>query len=213
MKNSALQQSLVELEESLKSLESARTQVEKVSNKGEQITIAFTKILTQIESLQSEFSREKGYFKEIVGDSIGEFNSSLKTSNKEILNSNENYSQNLKKSITETVSRLHAFQRTIDEKSEEISKINFDKKIKELKSDLEMLNGRFTNLNKELADNNSEVLSRFEMQNNVLVNNNIEVLNRIEMNNKAQKKQSIISLSIISILGFIAFITLLVILR
>jgi len=143
MKNSALQQSLVELEESLKNLESARTQVENLSGKVEQVTLASTKILAQIELLNKEFTKEQGYYKEIIKDGFEAFNTALQEKQTILTNLIDTLSKNLNDSITnntttvgETTELLKLFQKFIASTIETIRTLDFEKRLSEIQNQL-----------------------------------------------------------------------------
>ena len=61
MENSNIHKSLLELEGSLKDLQSARNQVNSFSVKSEQMLDVYTKILHHLESLQTKFEKENAH--------------------------------------------------------------------------------------------------------------------------------------------------------
>jgi hypothetical protein len=77
MKNSALQQTLVELEESLAQIESARNQVNSVTEKTEKLIQSFSMVLTSINSLNKGGVLDQAKLKKQFDDSIKTFQSNL----------------------------------------------------------------------------------------------------------------------------------------
>ena len=64
MSNPVIQQTLVDLEQSLSKIESARTQVNNVSEKSEQIISQFNRILKSIESISDGVGIDKESIKQ-----------------------------------------------------------------------------------------------------------------------------------------------------
>src|SRR5690606_13231506 len=89
MNNSTTNQVLIELEENLKSLESARTQVNSVSQKSEHVINSFKKIAIQVEALHQQFEFEKKGLTSAI-------NKSLKNFDKHLVAESENISLQIK---------------------------------------------------------------------------------------------------------------------
>lgn len=77
MNNPAVQQALIELEESLSKIESARTQVNNVAEKSELLIRSFTKALDAINSINKNISFDKELVNSQINDSLKVFQSGL----------------------------------------------------------------------------------------------------------------------------------------
>ena len=78
MNNPAIQQTLVELQDSLSKIESARTQVNNISEKSEQLIRSFTIVLKSIESISDGVGIDKIAIKENLDKSFKNFAADLK---------------------------------------------------------------------------------------------------------------------------------------
>ena len=115
MNNSAVQQSLIELEENLKKLESARVQVASVSKNSELLIVSVTKLVSNIELLQNEFTNQKDSFSDSVNTSLSDFNALLVKGTKTVLNKSDEISKKQEKAIDITIEKLNEFQSNIKE--------------------------------------------------------------------------------------------------
>ena len=78
MNNPAIQQTLVELQDSLAKIESARTQVNNISEKSEQLISSFTSVLESIESISDGVGIDKTAIKENLDKGFKKFTADLK---------------------------------------------------------------------------------------------------------------------------------------
>lgn len=78
MNNPAIQQTLVELQDSLAKIESARTQVNNISEKSEQLINSFTSVLRSIESISDGVGIDKAAIKKNLDNSFQNFTVDLK---------------------------------------------------------------------------------------------------------------------------------------
>ncbi len=115
MKNTSINQSLIELEENLNNLESARSQVEKVSEKSEKMVKAFNSILNQIELLQNLFSEEKNNFSKSVVKNLESFNSKLTNKSDDFIIKSEELNKYFSNSVDDSIKKLNAFQKSVDD--------------------------------------------------------------------------------------------------
>lgn len=78
MNNPAIQQTLIELQDSLLKIESARTQVNNISEKSELLISSFTSVLKSIESISDGVGIDKKAIKENLDESFKNFAVGLK---------------------------------------------------------------------------------------------------------------------------------------
>jgi hypothetical protein len=114
MKNSTTHQALIELEESLKNLESARSQVENVSAKGEQVIREFAKVATQVEALHQEFELEKNGFGSTINKSLKNFDQQLAAKSDAISTKIKELNLEFSSNVNESIKKLYDFQKQVD---------------------------------------------------------------------------------------------------
>ena len=78
MNNPAIQHTLVELQDSLSKIESARVQVNTISEKSEQLISSFADVLRGIESISDGVGIDKDAIKEKIENSFQIFGAELK---------------------------------------------------------------------------------------------------------------------------------------
>jgi len=133
MNNPAVQQALIELEESLSKIESARTQVNNVAEKSEQLIRSFTKTLDAINSINKNISFDKELVNSQISDSLKVFQSGLSKIVKEseskvkdlegVLRANESrLEQSLNKTIDATGKKLDQTLSEVKSSSDSVAK-------------------------------------------------------------------------------------------
>lgn len=181
MNNPAIQQTLVELEESLAQINSARSQVNSVTVQSEQLIEAFNSILSSLKSLSDDFGVDKGKFKNNLDKSFQVLNEDLKVSTSRVSKDIQSFLQTLNdatEKMQKDVSDFHHHTIAIEKKLEEaevrINEINF-------KSDF-----------KRISDSIKEMTESLEKNQN----HNEEMLKHqiTELENKLNKKNLIMLL-------------------
>lgn len=181
MNNPAIQQTLVELEESLAQINSARSQVNSVTVQSEQLIKAFNSILSSLKSLNDDFGVDKGKFKNNLDKSFQVLNEDLKVSTSRVSKDIQSFLQTLNdatEKMQKDVSDFHHHTIAIEKKLEEaevrINEINF-------KSDF-----------KRISDSIKEMTESLEKNQN----HNEEMLKHqiTELENKLNKKNLIMLL-------------------
>ena len=194
MNNLIVQKTLIELEENLKNLESARKNVENVSAKGEQIITAFNKVLKQIEILQNEFNNEKNGFNSLISTGIKNFNSSLDSKSIDFVKKIKDFETNISASINGTIQKLNLFETNIKQVTHNIQNLDFEKNFGDLKT---LISGISKEINeiKKISETNKQA-----------------ILEQLALLNQNQTKSSRLTL-ILMIVGFIAVIAAIFIFR
>lgn len=115
MNNNSIHQSLVELEENLKNLESARTQVERVSEKSEQVISALAEVLGQIEALHQEFELEKSGFSAKINESLDGFDQRLVAKSNSITSKVKELNLDFSTAVNDSIKKLYEYQKQVDD--------------------------------------------------------------------------------------------------
>lgn len=157
MNNSAVHQSLIELEESLKSLESARSQVENVSEKSEQIILSFTKVLKAIEALKLDFEDEKSIFSEAISTNINSFQSTIDKESAMFVKSLKELDLHIAENVENSLKEINAFQSKIGEETGNFTSA-IDHSTREFRSTLEIKSSEFGKKSDELNQNYSKAV-------------------------------------------------------
>jgi hypothetical protein len=142
MNNPAIKQTLIELEESLSKIESARNQVNNVSEKSNKLISSFSDVLKSTESLRNDLVIDKGEFKENLDKSFKNFNNELKKIIDQTTSSSIKINKNLETiesefigNLSKASSSLKQFEKILSETEERINKTS-------IKSDLVDLENR-----------------------------------------------------------------------
>jgi hypothetical protein len=158
MSNPVIQQTLIDLQESLLKIESARTQVNNVTEKSEQIISSFNKILISIESISDGVGIDKESIKRNLNESFNNFQNELdiisQKSDKSIKKVNEDF--NLQK--TQFKENLENNITSINEEFNKLS-TNIELITNDVKKELVKLSSEF---NDGLSDINSK-LEKFKI--------------------------------------------------
>ena len=95
MSSTLIQQSLIDIEQNLKKLESARSQVGTMADKSEQLITSVASVIKSIEAIKNSFSNDGNYLKNSVHESLEEFSQSLsngaESANKKTTDISEKY--------------------------------------------------------------------------------------------------------------------------
>lgn len=203
MNNPAIQQALIELEENLSKIESARTQVNTVAEKSEQLISSFTKSIDAINAINENISFDKEAINSHIDDSLDVFKSSLlkivNKSKKDVevlvstIGSNESrFEQSLNNTIDDTVKKLN--QLVLEMKS------NTETLKKEMDNEINTLSETIKNANNQI---NSFVNAVSVLEKKIDAIDFKDELKQIELNINSKHKQILI-VGIVLIVGLIA---------
>lgn len=168
MSNPVIQQTLVDLEESLSKIESARTQVNNVSEKSEQIISSFNRILKSIESISDGVGIDKESIKQNLNESFNNFQNELDIISQKSEDSIKKVNEDFNFQKTKFKQNLENNIKSIDEEFNKLSS-NIELNTNNLKNELAKLSSEF---NYGLLEINSN-LDKFKI-------NLIEAENRIQ---------------------------------
>ncbi len=169
MANTSIQKSLIELEENLKSLRSARDQVESVTNGVEDVLISIKELIEIISLLSNNVTSEKVLIESKLNDALSSFSESINSGAIKAIEDYEKLSdknQNLQKKLDEKLSEaLDAFSVSIKEGSSKAIKDyedvtnNIEKYQHEIKS---KFHDAFEDFNSTLNEGISKNIQEFE---------------------------------------------------
>lgn len=193
MNNPAIKQTLIELEESLSKIESARNQVNNVSEKSEKLIRSFNDVLKSIESLSNGLGIDKSEFKNNLDKSFKNLDSELKkiveitsSSTNDINKKNETIKDAFIVKLNETSNCIKEFEKNLSEAELRINEIDFNSRLESIKFLLEEIKISITN-------NHSDIKSNVKSE-------------LLELENRLNKKQ--IQSLIITAIGFVILMIL-----
>lgn len=125
MSNILIQQSLIDIEQNLKKLESARNQVGNMTDKSEQLISSVVSVIESIEAIKNSFSNDENYLKNSVHDSLEEFSKSLsngaENANKKTIDISEKYKHEVQENTKLFVDELKSCTENANNKASEIT--------------------------------------------------------------------------------------------
>lgn len=143
MSNAAIQQSLIELEQNLRNLTSAREQVENVANGTEQLISTVIKLVVTIEGLSGQFDPSEFSFEDKISDALKTFSKSI---NDGAAKAVKNYEELAEKNTGSFESAVKTLEQKLNESLKE-----FEKNINEGAE-------KATTKYQELSDKNSQAI-------------------------------------------------------
>lgn len=115
MNNPAIQQTLVELEESLTTIDSAREQVSSVSEKGQQLVTAFSDILRTLEKVTGAIGIDEEMIKEKLDASFDGLKKELDSNSKSVVADSKELVNQLESIQKQFIDKLHGASVKMDE--------------------------------------------------------------------------------------------------
>lgn len=132
MNDITIHQSLLELEENLKSLESARKQVVNVTTSSEKVIEAFARILTQLDNLNEGFDANNRGVLEAFEQVVEKLNIQLKEESKNRLLHDETLHRKLNDSVVKTILKLESCNMELDVMVEKLNEYSIDQSLKKI---------------------------------------------------------------------------------
>jgi hypothetical protein len=188
MNNPVIQQTLVELEDNLLKLESARTQVNNVVEKSEQVITSFKSILKSVESINEGIGIDKKSIEDKLNNSFKTFDIEL---NKLLVKTNESYKsvsdqnevnqQKFSKSVEDNINNLNESFKTINlelQNNSHETNLELNKLQKEFEDKLLKLNQHISNLEETILTTEQKIKDLNFKEEFDLLNNKIEKLNK-----------------------------------
>ena len=160
MNNNSYNETLIQLEQNLKDLASARDQVLSVANQGEAIVTAFAKVLKSLDDFLATASFDQTSFEESVqqrfneaNESFKKFNAGLESQLKELGEGQENANNAVKEAMLEEAKKVSeaviGFNASIDEKKDSFGEFLTELQASISKNEKEV-SKQFTSLEKEV---------------------------------------------------------------
>jgi hypothetical protein len=183
MDNKLLHQTLVELEDNLSQLESARNQVNQVSKKSEDLVIAFSKILRQIDKIEKENLFEDLDIKKKVEASLEKFKKDMQFISDGFLEKNKQLSLGWKTEIEGMSSSLQKAEKSLQKFENELK--TSEKKIAsfDIKADFDKLFLDYRNEINKIASNQLDGLSTLKTQINFGIKETHQRIKEIDTKN------------------------------
>jgi DNA anti-recombination protein RmuC len=160
MSNALIQQSLIDIEQNLRKLESARNQVGGVAEKTERLIESISSVISNIESIREAFEGEESYLKKGVQNSLDAFKKDLEKSSEVALKKASALSEKQDKIISETILKLEDFQSKLRDVQKSL--LDFD-----LEKSLDGIRGEISKLIEEVNSNqkkNSDILDEIKSE-------------------------------------------------
>lgn len=132
MENSKLNQTLVELEENLKKIESARFQVNNVAEKSQLLIGTFNMLIKQLEMLPNEFDINKEGMLGTINKSVIKFDKDVNEKISKYSELIDNQSALLKLKADEVVDKLQLLHNEVINQIEILKEIRYDEKLSEI---------------------------------------------------------------------------------
>lgn len=140
MNNEAVSQSLINIEENLKNLDSARNQVDNVVGKSQELAIEVSNLIREIQVLKNEFDSESNTFKSDILKIIKGFETDLKVQTETLLERSSTITIEYSKNTDKNIKNLIDFQDNIETAEKKLSQLDFQSDFIKLKHELDNVN-------------------------------------------------------------------------
>lgn len=134
MSDKTIHQSLLELEENLRSLESARKQVVNVTTSSEKVIEAFARILAQLEKLNEGFDTNNKEVLDSFDQVVEDLNASLKEESKKRLSDSITIQKKLSASVDHTVLKMESCSKAMDDMVEKFEEYSVDQTLNRIEN-------------------------------------------------------------------------------
>lgn len=166
MSNSAIQQSLIDIEQNLRKLESARSQVEGLAHKSEQLSSLVANLIESIEAIKisyedAESSLQQNFEKSLIKfeGNLSETIHSVDIKSKEFLSNQESF-------ITKAVDNLKDIDKNLLETKKSIQELDLEKRMNSIKVELSEIKEQVNSNHNKTFSNLLKVQS---LQRNLLI--------------------------------------------
>lgn len=175
MENSNIHKSLLELEGSLRDLQSARNQVNSFSVKSEQMLDVYTKILHHLESLQTKFENENAHLLNQLTQKYEKVGDAISSKSNILEEKSAKYIDMLSNSYIEVQEKIKDLTYSIKDAKEKINNTDFFLNIKEFESKLEVISKSILSFKKDFDEFKESVNHNLQTE----IKNNTENYNSI----------------------------------
>jgi hypothetical protein len=149
MNNPIINQSLIELEQNLKNLSSAKSQVDLIANKSNDLVAIMTKLVSNIETIKTNYDSKGNYLESSLKQSVESFAQYLDTFKKDIDSKTKAALSNQVGATDQAVKNLKELTSQIDESKKEIDSLKFGAIMDKVNDDLKKLQSDVKGLQNE----------------------------------------------------------------
>ena len=168
MSNTLIQQSLIDIEQNLKKLESARSQVGNMADKSEQLISSVASVIESIEAIKNSFSNDENYLKNSVHERLEDFSKTLSKSGENVNNKASEISSKHKKVIDETIVKMDEFKSNLSDVQKSILDFDLEQSLDKIRAELSSLIEQVTKnqatTTKEVDELKAQLKSTLESQ-------------------------------------------------
>jgi hypothetical protein len=164
MNNSLVQQTLIEIEQNLKSLQSAREQVTSVSLSSQKLTETVTSLIKNFKSLESDFVNESKGFSEKIDKELARFQTNLETGAKNAINQSSKFHQKHGVEIDKTIDRLSELQKATIELKKDLTGFDLDQRFSTLLVSIQSFEGKLSEIKSEISSFSATMKALAEIQ-------------------------------------------------
>lgn len=168
MSNTLIQQSLIDIEQNLKKLESARSQVGNMADKSEQLISSVASVIESIEAIKNSFSNDENYLKNSVLERLEDFSKTLSKSGENVNNKASEISSKHKKVIDETIVKMDEFKSNLSDVQKSILDFDLEQSLDKIRAELSSLKEQVTKnqatTTKEVDELKAQLKSTLESQ-------------------------------------------------
>jgi ABC-type transporter Mla subunit MlaD len=129
MSSTLIQQSLIDIEQNLKKLESASSQVGNMAEKSEQLISSIASVIESIEAIKNSFSNDENYLKNNVQESLEYFGKTLSKAGDSFNNKASVISSKHEKVINDTIVKMNEFKSNLSDVQKTILDFDLEKNL------------------------------------------------------------------------------------
>lgn len=192
MSKTIIEQALIEIEQNLKELESASSQVKKVTDKSDKLANSIIALVTNIETINNTFNNDKEYLTKRLDESVTDFGKTLIKANKDLENNAiKSYSRH-ETVIDNSIDKIQELQGHLNDVKKAVLK--FD-----LQEGLDKVSGELIRVSNQTSLNLTSIKTAQKQLKDLTQNFDSFITER--------KKQSVINV-IVNIMGFVTIAAL-----
>jgi len=165
MNNPIINQSLIELEQNLKNLSSAKSQVDLIANKSNDLVAIMAKLVSNIETIKTNYDSKGNYLESSLKQSVENFAQYLDTFKKDIDTKTKAAINNQVGATDQAVKNLKELTSQIDESKKEIDSLEFGAIMDKVSDDLKNLQSDVKSLQSEWVKRVSDIESTIQKNN------------------------------------------------
>lgn len=206
MNNSLVQQSLIDIEQNLKSLQSAREQVNSVSLSSQKLTESIASIVKSLEGLDENFLKERKEFSKKVEKELLTFQSNLESGAKNAINHSSRFHQKHGVEIDKSIDKLSELKDQINSFQKDLSTLDLDLRFTEVLNGIKSFENELEKSKSEIGKFSLRFDAWIELQNDIQTERNQKIdekLNEIKSSNQTNLVVIIIATVVLAVLGLI----------